>query len=835
MTRSVLRLFAVFAMVAALFVAITPASADVPDVTYVRTIGGPGHAELYAWGMATDIDGNILVGDYNNYVVARYSTTGNLMQTFSGMGDGPGETRQPYGLTVDPNDGSIYVADLNTHEIEKFNANGTFNKTLSYWDWRYAPRVAANSEGNLYVVDSHNVSPDFRDVIHVHDSDGNWLFDFGASGSGPGQLGIIRGIAIGPNDEVYLGDAQQRLIHVFDKNGNFQFAFGGSWLGYDPRGIAVDHDNGWLYIADASEGEVEKYDLAGNHLATFGELGPGPGQLGGAREISIGLDHRVYVADYTNWRVNIYNPNGTYAGEIPNPPQPPPNGGFNQPEGLAVHPTTGDVYVTDTFNHRMQRFTNDGEFVSAWGWRGRDDPYAMDYPRGAHVDPATGNVWMNNTRSGDIKVFSPSGQFLERLGSQGSGQNQFFYARGIHVAADGRVYVPDSGNIRLKVIDKSNNLIWTRPCGTAATDTNNFITEGCTGVTVDDAGNVYAAAVTEHRVYKFSRSGQLLAKWGAPGQLRGPYDVAIYDGQLFVSELQNARISVFDLNGAYQGSFGSRGSGPGQLASPNQLAFDSDGLLYVADKGNERVTVFQVGEGGGPGPDTTPPNATVTVPARNQTFTDTEVEFTGGATDNVGVAEVRIAIRNSDRLWWTGTGWGSWTTHLATLNGAGTPNATWSYEWAAPGDGAYILWVRADDTSGNQDPTKPWVPFNVEVDGGGPGPDTTPPNATVTLPVRNQIYPNGPIVMTGGATDNVAVAQVRVAIRNRSTGLWWTGTGWGSWTTHVATLNGGGTPSATWSYTWTPPGDGGYALWVRADDTSGNIDPTKPWVPFDVN
>lgn len=236
MTRSVLRLFAVFAMVAALFVAITPASADVPDVTYVRTIGGPGHAELYAWGMATDIDGNILVGDYNNYVVARYSTTGNLMQTFSGMGDGPGETRQPYGLTVDPNDGSIYVADLNTHEIEKFNANGTFNKTLSYWDWRYAPRVAANSEGNLYVVDSHNVSPDFRDVIHVHDSDGNWLFDFGASGSGPGQLGIIRGIAIGPNDEVYLGDAQQRLIHVFDKNGNFQFAFGGSWLGYDPRG-----------------------------------------------------------------------------------------------------------------------------------------------------------------------------------------------------------------------------------------------------------------------------------------------------------------------------------------------------------------------------------------------------------------------------------------------------------------------------------------------------------------------------------------------------------------------------------------------------------------------
>ena len=58
--------------------------------TWVRQIGKPGHAGLYAWGAATAKDGSILVGDYNNYNVKRYSTSGRLLQTIGSKGSNPG-------------------------------------------------------------------------------------------------------------------------------------------------------------------------------------------------------------------------------------------------------------------------------------------------------------------------------------------------------------------------------------------------------------------------------------------------------------------------------------------------------------------------------------------------------------------------------------------------------------------------------------------------------------------------------------------------------------------------------------------------------------------------
>jgi hypothetical protein len=67
---------------------------------------------------------------------------------------------------------------------------------------------------------------------------------------------------------------------------------------------------------------------------------------------------------------------------------------------------------------------------------------------------------------------------------------------------------------------------------------------------------------------------------------------------------------------------------------------------------------------------------------------------------------------------------------------------------------------------------------------------------------------------------------VRVAIRDRATLQWWTGSGWGAYTALPATLTAPGSPSTGWRLSWTPPQQGSWFIQARAVDTLGAVDPT---------
>ena len=64
------------------------------------------------------------------------------------------------------------------------------------------------------------------------------------------------------------------------------------------------------------------------------------------------------------------------------------------------------------------------------------------------------------------------------------------------------------------------------------------------------------------------------------------------DGVVYVTEKGNHRVSVFSCEGKFITSFGSRGSGPGQFISPYGIAVDSNGVVYVSDSGNYRLQLF---------------------------------------------------------------------------------------------------------------------------------------------------------------------------------------------------------------------------------------------------
>ena len=450
--------------------------------TYVRTIGHVGDAFVYPWGMATEPavggawDGDVIVGDYNNYNVKVFQPNGTYVTSFGSRGADPGEMGQPYGIAVDPNDGSIYVADLNNRRVDKFSDSGVFEYAITPPHAYYAPFVAVNREGDVFVVQSTGLSSTAPNEIFEYDSLGNYITVFGTNGTSctSGQFALIRGIDVDALDNLYVDDVGNRCVQVFNTATapwTMVDSFGSkAHLSSNTRGIAIDRVNGYVYLADAAKQVVDVYTTwngvsGGVFKGTIGTPGTDPGQLEGPRGIAVGLDGTVYVSDYTQWTVDAYSsptssPKWTFKYAVPNPAIPPPAGGFNNPTSVAVSTfsgSAGQVYVADTFNMRVQQFTNTGTWMTMWGSRlpQLGAGYAMDYPRGVAIDPTNGNVWVNDTRSGYIKEYTQNGTFISDFGGQGQANGQFYYSSGIAVGPTGNIYVTDTDNDRLQVLTQA--------------------------------------------------------------------------------------------------------------------------------------------------------------------------------------------------------------------------------------------------------------------------------------------------------------------------------------------------------------------------------------------
>jgi DNA-binding beta-propeller fold protein YncE len=120
-------------------------------------------------------------------------------------------------------------------------------------------------------------------------------------------------------------------------------------------------------------------------------------------------------------------------------------------------------------------------------------------------------------------------------------------------------------------------------------------------IRVGPDGNIWTANIAEHVVRKYNTKGKLLLTLGEPGIAgtdKGHFDkptdmVILPSGDIFVSDgYGNRRVVHFDANGKYVNQWGQDGDGPGQFALPHSIVADSQNRLYVADRENARVQVF---------------------------------------------------------------------------------------------------------------------------------------------------------------------------------------------------------------------------------------------------
>jgi len=170
------------------------------------------------------------------------------------------------------------------------------------------------------------------------------------------------------------------------------------------------------------------------------------------------------------------------------------------------------------------------------------------------------------------------------------GGGQFAEPRGVAADGSGNIYVADSKNSRIVVLDSNGAL--RRALGTKGPGEGQV--NEPSGVAVGPDGMVFVADTWNHRIVRFGPGGEWAGVWTDPEKnFFGPRSLVVSRGSLYVSDTGNKRIVRFDAaTGAVTGRWGEPGSEPGQFIEPVGVAADSSGRIYVADTGNHRVQVF---------------------------------------------------------------------------------------------------------------------------------------------------------------------------------------------------------------------------------------------------
>jgi DNA-binding beta-propeller fold protein YncE len=184
------------------------------------------------------------------------------------------------------------------------------------------------------------------------------------------------------------------------------------------------------------------------------------------------------------------------------------------------------------------------------------------------------------------------------FGESGAAPGALLRPRNIALAADGTIYVADSGNNRIQVFSPEGEYLY--GWGTAGSEASQFSEPW--GIAVDDEF-VYVADTWNHRIQKFSLTGELVHVFGASGSpaagetggglFYGPRDIIVLaDGNLLISDTGNKRLQLFDPDGNFLQSIGSEGSQIGQFKEPVGLGASPEGNIYVADTWNGRIQQF---------------------------------------------------------------------------------------------------------------------------------------------------------------------------------------------------------------------------------------------------
>ena len=548
-------------------------------------------------GMALDAAGNLYIADSHNHSVRRVDAAGTIttvagigIEGFSGDG-GPATIAQlafPWGVAVD-GAGNLYIADRNNQRVRRVDAAGTIT-TVAGTGVRGAggdgspatsaqlnnpTSVAVDAAGNLYIADSFNSRArrvDTAGTITTVAGTGMYGYEGDGGPAANANLSYVDAVAVDRTGVLFISDGFNHRIRAVDSSGTIMTVAGSGPTGRDvggyggdggpanaarlnsPSGLAVDA-NGNLYIADSWNRRVRKVIEGGS---------------GGAPGLGLPDDHGNDPSGATRLALN-----SSVGGAIE---QPGDIDWFrletSEPRQLKVR-TTGSLDTVGTlFDSSNQQIATDDD-----GGSGNNFALEAEVPAGvyyvrvrAYSSSQTGSYTIEE--HGEASIVAPvevePGTIVTVAGTGTAG-----YSGDGGLAVDAQVAVP-------------------------------------LGVAVDSQGNLYMADTENHRVRMVDPSGTVVtvAGTGAPGysgdggpavdaQLAQPFGVATdAAGNLYVADTGNYVIRRVDPTGrittvAGNGTQGDSGDGgpavSAQIGEPLEVAADGAGNLYIASLDNQGI------------------------------------------------------------------------------------------------------------------------------------------------------------------------------------------------------------------------------------------------------
>lgn len=269
--------------------------------------------------------------------------------------------------------------------------------------------VAVDEAGKIYVAD-----PGQRAVL-IFDRDAHKVTSWQGNAQFPLSLPV--GLALEKDGRLFVSDSFRGQVLVFNPSGVPIAAFGKD-IFKRPGGMAVDAKRGRLYVADPKVNQVLAFDTKSYKLLKTigGEANPGSGELGkfsGVTNVALDSAGRLYVSDTFNCRVQVFEADGRFVRSFGEQGTQP--GNFVRPKGIALD-SEGHVYVVDAAFNNFQILTEEGKpllFVGSGG----DQPGQFLLPAGVFIDRKD-RVYVTEQRvtGGRLQIF----QYLQEKPSPGT-------------------------------------------------------------------------------------------------------------------------------------------------------------------------------------------------------------------------------------------------------------------------------------------------------------------------------------------------------------------------------------------------------------------------------
>jgi len=268
---------------------------------------------------------------------------------FGGLGLGPGHFNYPRSVTAEPR-GSVFVVDK-TGRIQRFSRDGAFERFWSMPETEHGKPTGlkVHPDGRIFVADTH------YSRVMIFDRDGKALGSFGSEGNELGQFQLPTDVAFDKDGNIYVGEYRSNdRITKWSPDlvplaviGEAPIA--GARLSR-PAGLDFDDEN-TLWVADACNHRIVRFDTGGAVLTVFGSFGSEPGQMRYPYDVSVSPKGEIMVCEYGGHRLQWFSKdgrslrtwgkNGRAAGELFAP-------------WSASYGPDGHVYVVDSLNNRVQ-------------------------------------------------------------------------------------------------------------------------------------------------------------------------------------------------------------------------------------------------------------------------------------------------------------------------------------------------------------------------------------------------------------------------------------------------------------------------------------------------